>query len=77
MQGANAYGYRVWSRADIEGVVLALASSHQGVAGAVDTPEMRLYSQGYMAALQAFGSMFGISVPSTPSPMQEFLETLA
>lgn len=56
----NRAGYRVWSRADIEGALAGLEQATGDVASTIDSYEMRLYWQGYSAALRSFARIFGV-----------------
>jgi hypothetical protein len=71
MRSLNKSGFRVWSRSDVEGLLEALEQS-TAEAGVIqdDSYEMKLYYQGYAAALRSVARMFGLDGPSPRSSAQ-------
>lgn len=52
-------GLNVWFRDDVKNTLSAIDAANAELFEAIDTPEMRLYRQGYQAALRAIAEAFG------------------
>ncbi len=60
-------GLEVWFRDDIQNTLRAVDSANSDLFKTISTPEMRLYRQGYEAAIRAIGEAFGIRYkPANP-----------
>ena len=66
MRGLDSSGFRVWSREDVRSALAALDQANCEVATMIDSYEMRLYRQGYIAALRSLAQMFGIDYAPKP-----------
>lgn len=81
MRTLSRSGFRVWSRDDLEGALAALDQATNDAAIASDSYEMRLYREGYTAALRSLARMFGVDystvAPSTPSRVFMTVESTA
>jgi len=77
MRTLSRSGFRVWSRNDIESALAALDQANKDVALAVDSYELQLYRQGYVAAIRSFAQMFGIdSIPERPTSNRSSIRTI-
>ena len=61
MPQAKSHGLGVWFKDEIKNTLLALDAANLDIAQHIDTPEMRLYREGYEAAIQAMAIAFGVS----------------
>jgi hypothetical protein len=53
-------GLHVWFRDDIKNTLRAVNSANADLFRVINTPEMRLYRQGYEAAIRSIAEAFGI-----------------
>lgn len=75
MRTLTQSGFRVWSRTDVQGILSALEQTTVEVAACQDDSyELRLFNQGYSAALRSIARMFGVDSTSfrCPSPVPLF-----
>ena len=54
---------RTWFPDEIENTLNAVNQSNNGVAAAIQTPEMALYRLGFTDALRALATAFGVDAP--------------
>lgn len=52
---------------EIRNALIAIDHANRDIADEIDTPEMRLYRKGYLAAISALASAFGIELPTRQS----------
>jgi basic membrane lipoprotein Med (substrate-binding protein (PBP1-ABC) superfamily) len=64
-------GLNVWFKDDIKNTLSAIDSANAELFKAIDTPEMRLYRQGYEAAIRAIAEAFGMKYESTTRRREE------
>lgn len=57
-------GLDVWFKDDIQNALRAVDMANADLCKTINTPEMRLYRQGYEAAIRAVGEAFGIRYQS-------------
>ena len=53
--------FNVWFKDDIQHALRAVDTANAALLEVINTPEMRLYRQGYEAALRAVAEAFGVS----------------
>jgi hypothetical protein len=56
----SSSGLDVWFKEDIQNALKAVDSANAELFKVINTPEMRLYRQGYEAAIRAVAEAFGI-----------------
>ncbi len=56
---------RCWFGDEIEATIAAVNDANLDIAGAIDTPEMRMYRRGFDAALRAMSKAFQVDAPAT------------
>jgi len=67
MYGEEERGLSIWFRDGIEDILLAIDEANLDMVSRFDTPEMRIYRQGFAAAISAVATAFGIRyTPSKP-----------
>jgi len=57
-------GLGIWFRDGIENVLLAIDEANLDMVSRFDTPEVRIYRQGFAAAISAVATAFGIRYAS-------------
>ncbi len=60
MYGEEERGLGIWFRDGIEDILLAIDEANLDMVSRFDTPEMRIYRQGFAAAINAVATAFGI-----------------
>lgn len=85
MYGEEERGLGIWFKDGIKDILLAIDEANLDMVSRFDTPEVRIYRQGFAAAINAVATAFGIRyVPSQTTghaksivsfPVREWEET--
>lgn len=77
MYGEEERGLGIWFKDGIENVLLAIDEANLDMVSRFDAPEVRIYRQGFSAAISAVATAFGIRyVPSQIAGRAESLVKL-
>lgn len=60
MYAKGERGLGIWFKDEIEDILLAIDEANLDMASRFDTPEVRIYRQGFTAAISAVATAFGI-----------------
>jgi hypothetical protein len=60
LYGEEERGLGIWFKDGIENVLLAIDEANLDMVGRFDAPEVRIYRQGFAAAIRAVATSFGI-----------------
>jgi hypothetical protein len=58
-------GLGIWFKDGIENILLAIDEANLGMVSRFDAPEVRIYRQGFAAAISAVATAFGIRYASS------------
>ena len=77
MYGEEERGLGIWFRDGIENILLAIDEANLDMVSRFDAPEVRIYRQGFAAAISAVATAFGIRYASprtTPTQTANILD---
>ena len=60
MYGEEERGLGIWFKDEIENILMANDEANLDIASRFDAPEVRIYRQGFSAAISAVATAFGI-----------------
>ena len=64
MYGKEERGLGIWFRDGIENILLAIDEANLDMVSRFDAPEVRIYRQGFAAAISAVATAFGVRYTS-------------
>ena len=71
MYGEEERGLGIWFRDGIENILLAIDEANLDMVSRFDAPEVRIYRQGFSAAVSAVATAFGIRCALSRTPLPQ------